>query len=100
MQSQINSISNYPVRSVSIRMPHPMRWFSVAVQVLGVLRQRRPLTSHDRSGPALLGLARELDHSQHLGEVRASIFSRVWIAVKDVKTSFSFGVTPLSRTTA
>ena len=59
MQSQINSISNYPVRSVSIRMPHPMRWFSVAVQVLGVLRQRRQLATMPNSQLADIGITRE-----------------------------------------
>ena len=59
MQSQINSISNYPVRSVSIRMPHPMRWFSVAVQVLGVLRQLRQLTTMSNSQLTDIGITRE-----------------------------------------
>ena len=59
MQSQINSISNYPVRSVSIRMPHPMRWFSVVVQVLGVLRQRRQLTTMSNRQLTEIGITRE-----------------------------------------
>ncbi len=59
MQSQINSISNYPVRSVSIRMPHPMRWFSVAIQALGVLRQRRQLTTMSNSQLTDIGITRE-----------------------------------------
>jgi uncharacterized protein YjiS (DUF1127 family) len=40
-------------------MPHPMRWFSVAVQVLGVLRQRRQLTTMPNSQLADIGITRE-----------------------------------------
>ena len=59
MQSQTNSIIAFPIGIAPFRGNNPLRWISVAGQVLGVIRQRRQLATLSNSQLADIGITRE-----------------------------------------
>ncbi len=59
MQSHTNAISSPPALRVAFQMARPMRWFSVARQVFGILQQRRQLATLSDNQLADIGITRE-----------------------------------------